>query len=148
MPVARATTPIKPGYYQKLHLTSTSSWADNSAIMNKSLGERIRELRKGRGLTQRKLAEAVGIDFTYLSKIENNTIPYSPSAKTLKKLATELQVDEWELLRLAEKLPAEMSAITNTELGIRFLRQASKMRSQEDWEELLAFMERRDKEEK
>jgi transcriptional regulator with XRE-family HTH domain len=116
--------------------------------MNKSLGGRIRELRKARGLTQRKLADAVGIDFTYLSKIENNILPYSPSAKTLKKLATELQVDEWELLRMAEKLPAEMNAITNTALGIRFLRQASKMRSQEDWEELLAFMERKDEKEK
>ena len=116
--------------------------------MNKSLGGRIRELRKARGLTQRKLADAVGIDFTYLSKIENNTLPYSPSAKTLKKLSTELQVDEWELLRMAEKLPAEMNAITNTALGIRFLRQASKMRSQEDWEELLAFMERKNKEER
>jgi transcriptional regulator with XRE-family HTH domain len=115
--------------------------------MNKSLGQRIRELRKGCGLTQRKLAEAVGIDFTYLSKIENNTVPYSPSAKTLKKLANELNVDEWELLALAGKLPAGMKDITNTELGIRFLRQASRMRTQDDWEELLAFMQRRDRKE-
>ena len=114
--------------------------------MSKELGERIRELRKARGLTQRTLAEAVGIDFTYLSKIENNTVPYSPSEKTLKKLANELEADELELLRLAERLTGEVKAITNTELGIRFLRQASKMRSQEDWEELLAFMEKRAKE--
>jgi len=33
-------------------------------------GERVRELRKERGLSQRKLAAHAGIDFTYLSKIE------------------------------------------------------------------------------
>jgi transcriptional regulator with XRE-family HTH domain len=114
--------------------------------MSKPLGERIKQLRKARGLTQRKLADAVGIDFTYLSKIESGMLPYSPSAKTLKGLAVELGVDELELLRLAEKLPVDMGTIANTDLGIRFLRQASKLRSQKDWEELLAFMERRDKE--
>lgn len=113
--------------------------------MTKDLGARIREQRKLLGLTQRNLADAVGIDFTYLSKIENNTLPYSPSTKTLKKLAAELKLDELELLRLAEKLPEEMSAITNTELGIRFLRQASKMRSQKDWEELLAFLDKHER---
>ena len=33
-------------------------------------GERLRELRKERGLTQRALAQTIGLDFTYLSKIE------------------------------------------------------------------------------
>ncbi len=109
--------------------------------MDQSVGARIKELRKARGFTQRRLAEAVGIDFTYLSKIESGTIPYPPSTKTLKKLARELQVDELELLQLAQKLPTGMGNIAHTEQGIRFLRQASKLKSPEDWEELIAFLE-------
>jgi transcriptional regulator with XRE-family HTH domain len=109
--------------------------------MDQSVGARIKELRKARGFTQRRLAEAVGIDFTYLSKIESGTIPYSPSTKTLKKLAKELEVDELELLQLAQKLPTSMGNIAHTEQGIRFLRQASKLKSPEDWEELIAFLE-------
>lgn len=133
--------------HQKLHLTSTSSEARIRG-MDHTLGARIKELRKARGFTQRQLAEAVGIDFTYLSKIENNTIPYSPSTKTLKNLARELQVDELELLRLAEKLPKDVDNIAHTEQGIRFLRQASKLKSPEDWEELIAFLEEKTREDK
>ena len=33
-----------------------------------TFGQRIRRLRRSRGLTQRQLAEQLGIDFTYLSK--------------------------------------------------------------------------------
>lgn len=113
--------------------------------MSAGLGTRIRDLRKERELTQRELAEAAGIDFTYLSKIENNILPYSPSAKTLKKLASILKVDELELLRLADKLPTELGAITHTEEGIRFLRKASKVVGPGDWDELMAFLEEKRK---
>lgn len=116
--------------------------------MNKRLGARIRELRKACGLTQRQLADAVGIDFTYLSKIETDTIPYSPSAKTLKKLAAELKVDELELLRLAEKLPTEVGKIARTDQGIQLLRHASKLKSPEEWDELLAFLEEKTRDDK
>jgi len=34
-------------------------------------GERLRELRKEQKISQRELATRVGVDFTYLSKIEN-----------------------------------------------------------------------------
>jgi transcriptional regulator with XRE-family HTH domain len=109
------------------------------------LSQRIRKLRKQRGFTQRKLADAVGIDFTYLSKIENDNLPYSPSVTTLRKLAQVLQVDELDLLRLAEKLPIELNAITNSEVGIRFLRQAANLRSPEDLEELISLMQKAEK---
>jgi transcriptional regulator with XRE-family HTH domain len=35
-----------------------------------TFGERVRELRKAKNLTLRGLAGQVGVDFTYLSKIE------------------------------------------------------------------------------
>lgn len=37
-----------------------------------TFSKRVRELRKTRNLTQRELADRVGINFTYLSKIEND----------------------------------------------------------------------------
>jgi len=36
-----------------------------------TFGQRLRDLRKGKGLSQRALGDMVGINFTYLSKIEN-----------------------------------------------------------------------------
>lgn len=68
-----------------------------------TFGLRIRELRKRKRLSQRDLAEKVGIDFTYLSKIENNKVP-PPSDEVIRKLARELEADPEELLTLAGKV--------------------------------------------
>ncbi len=71
------------------------------------LGERVRELRRGKELTLRSLADRVGVGFTYLSKIENSKLDdgHSPSEQLIHKLAVELGGDEDELLLLAEKVP-------------------------------------------
>lgn len=66
-------------------------------------GERLRELRKQRGMSQRKLAEQVGVDYTYLSKIENEQMP-PPSAATIHRIGQALDADEGELLLLAGKV--------------------------------------------
>ena len=42
------------------------------------LGERLRQLRQARDLTQPELADAIGIEQSYLSKLENDK--YVPSA--------------------------------------------------------------------
>ena len=39
-----------------------------------TFGQKIRELRKAKGLGQRAVATEVGINFTYLSKIENDKV--------------------------------------------------------------------------
>ena len=58
-----------------------------------TFGERLRQLRKDKKLTLRGLAEAAGVDFTYLSKIENDKAGYLPAADTIRALATILGVD-------------------------------------------------------
>ncbi len=70
-------------------------------------GQRIRELRQDRSLSQRELAGKVGVTFTYISKIENDKIDFGdyPSESLISKLATALNADEDELLLLAEKIP-------------------------------------------
>src|SRR4051794_20065027 len=72
-----------------------------------TFGERIRELRKAKNLNQTELAEKVGINFTYLSKIENDKVESSefPSEETIKKLAKALGADADELLLKAKKVP-------------------------------------------
>lgn len=71
-------------------------------------GERLRELRKAKNLSQRTLGSLVGVSFTYISKIENEKLDFGdyPSEELICKLATALEVDEDELLILAEKIPA------------------------------------------
>jgi HTH-type transcriptional regulator, competence development regulator len=113
--------------------------------MEETIGGRIKELRKKKGLTQRQLADDVGIHFTYLSKIENGNTQYSPSTSTLKRLATKLGADELELLRLADKLPEHVEKIAHTEQGLSFLRRAANFKSPEEWEELMAFLEKQEK---
>ncbi len=70
-------------------------------------GERIRQLRRQRGLTQRGLAENIGVSDTYISKVENENLHFGdyPSEKFIHKLADVLEADEEELLLLADKVP-------------------------------------------
>lgn len=75
--------------------------------MTKTFGQRIKELRKAKGLGQRAVAAEVGINFTYLSKIENDKVDFAafPSEETIRKLAKVLEADVDELLLMAEKIP-------------------------------------------
>ena len=75
-----------------------------------TFGERVRELRKAKNLTLRDVAGKVDINFTYLSKIENDKLDFSdfPSEKLIRKLAKVLDGDVDELLLLAEKVPDEI----------------------------------------
>ena len=108
-------------------------------------GKRLRELRKERGLTLRGLAEAVGVDFTYLSKIENGKAGYMPGADTIRSLAKELEADPLELLQLADKVPPEMEGIASATHARRFLKRAREVASPDDWEALLDMLDRRQK---
>ncbi len=106
-------------------------------------GERLRELRKERGLTLRALAEAVGVDFTYLSKIENGKAGYLPGANTIRALAEALGADSLELLELADKVPPEMERFAGNAHARRFLQRAQEIASPDDWDALLKMLEER-----
>jgi HTH-type transcriptional regulator, competence development regulator len=69
-----------------------------------SFGQMVRRRRRELHLTQREVALALGIDFTYLSKIENDKGD-PPAESIVRKLAGILEIDEEELLALAAKVP-------------------------------------------
>lgn len=75
-----------------------------------NFGERVRELRKGKGLTLRDLAAKLGVNFTYSSKIENQKLSFGeyPSEDLIRKLAKVLKADVDELLLLAQKIPDDI----------------------------------------
>src|SRR5436190_1470702 len=105
--------------------------------METTFGSKLRELRQKRGLTLRALAEAAGVDFTYLSKIENDRLGYLPGAETIRDLAEVLGVDAIELLQLANKLPPELATLAGNEKARRFFQRAREIASPKDWDALL-----------
>ncbi len=73
-----------------------------------AFGEKIRELRRARRMTQRQLAErlqegGLRADFTYISKIENDRLDLPPSEELIRGMAIVLETDAEELLDLAGK---------------------------------------------
>jgi transcriptional regulator with XRE-family HTH domain len=102
-----------------------------------TLGTRIKALRKAKGFTQRQLAELTGVDFTYLSKIENDRLEHTPSIKALQTLAQVLEADELELITLADKMPTALRDIAQSQEALLFFRKASQIaKSPHDWRTL------------
>ena len=80
--------------------------------MSKSFGKFLRRTRKRKKLTQRALASEVGIDFTYLSKVENDVPGFSSlSEPTLEKLADALDVDPDKMITRAGKIPSDVRQV-------------------------------------
>ncbi|HEV3255352.1 MAG TPA: helix-turn-helix transcriptional regulator [Gemmataceae bacterium] len=121
-----------------------------------TFGQRVRQLRKEKNLTQRELAEQVaanlkaedgrGFDVTYLSKIENDKMP-PPSSAAILQLARELHADSDELLALAGKAPADLGQTLKESAGARmFYRSAHDLGlTEDDWQQLLKLLKRRKK---
>lgn len=106
-------------------------------------GSRIRQLRKEHDLTLRELADQVGIDFTYLSKIETGKGD-PPAESTIRRLARVLQADADELILLADKLPDEMErdllARPEDQVAGLYRSIVGKRYTDEDWREILEML--------
>ena len=88
-------------------------------------GDKIKQLRESREMTQKDLAEKIGIVVTYLSKIENNKVPYYLSEDKLKKIVNIFNLnerDEKELFELAQKTPPLVKELAMREPVYQFLR--------------------------
>jgi len=81
-----------------------------------NLGENIKKYRKIRGLTQEKLAEALGMEIKSLSLIETGNC--FVSSKTLAKLSEFLRVSPAELLESCDCDTSKLEANILTAVGI------------------------------
>jgi transcriptional regulator with XRE-family HTH domain len=75
--------------------------------VGQSFGQLIRQARKDKGYSQRELAKLLELDFTYLSKLENDRAEYSPKEDVIRSLARNLDLDEDELIFLAGRIPQQ-----------------------------------------
>ncbi len=105
--------------------------------MEQSFGSVLRERRRGAGLTQRELAERVSLDFTYISKLENDRLP-PPAADTIVALAEILGAPADELLALTGKLPTEVQHVLSASPAAQEFLRAAALRGLTDaqWREL------------
>ena len=111
--------------------------------MEQTFGQVLREARRTREMSQRELADQVGVDFSYISKIENDRLP-PPAADTIVRICHALEVPVEELLALKGKIPSDFEdAIGSSPTALRFVRRAQAMELTEDeWEELVHALRR------
>lgn len=84
------------------------------------LGEKLRKLRKEKGLTLEKLAELTESSKSYIWELENKNMP-RPSAEKIGKIAAVLGVTSEYLLNVAEESP------TSDVVDTAFFRKYEKM---------------------
>lgn len=107
-------------------------------------GERLRNLRKQQKVTQRQLAALVGIDFTYISKIESGTMD-PPAEDKIIRMAEVLRVEPEELILAAKKVPTTFQRLIteNSDVPV-FLRKASGL-SPAQWKKIKDILHEDDK---
>lgn len=76
------------------------------AMASEPLGQRIKKERLALVMTQRDLADAVGITVPYMSKIEAGK--ETPTEEKLVKLAEVLKLNPDELILAAGRMPADV----------------------------------------
>lgn len=105
--------------------------------MSQTFGEVLRTLRRSKEISQRELANKVAVDFSYISKLENDRIP-PPAADTIVKICAVLGVQPELLLSLTGKLPSEIKELIGSNpKALEFLRTAHEMNlAAEEWDDL------------
>lgn len=102
-------------------------------------GGQIRELRTQKGISLRDFADMVGIDFTYLSKIENGKVD-PPSEDKIRSMASSLDVEAEFLLGLAGKISSEQirkAVESNPDVGILLRKLQSRKLTNEQLKDML-----------
>ncbi len=107
-----------------------------------TFGQKIKRLRKAKRITQLELAERIGVDFTYVSKIENDRTMRSPAESTIRKIAEVLETNSEDLILLANKIPQNLQeTIVQEPLVVDFLRTVPKF-NMDDREEIRRLIDK------
>ena len=95
-----------------------------------TLGQAIRAIREQVGLSQKELADAVGIDQSYMSMIESGQRS-NPGTRIMARLAQALQVSIDDLAARAGYLPPHGEPDPLSEQALRLFRQLPRWRQQD-----------------
>jgi transcriptional regulator with XRE-family HTH domain len=111
--------------------------------MPHKFGQRLQAFRRSKGISQRQLASRIGVDFSYISKLENDRLP-PPAADTIERICKELGVATDDLMSLTDKLPSELRQVLVDSQGARdFMREAQQMRlSDNEWQKLVSRLKK------
>lgn len=111
--------------------------------MVRSFGTALRERRHAAGLSQRQLAERAALDFSYISKLENDRLP-PPAADTVVQICGVLGIPPGELLALAGKIPSQVrEGVSTSPAAQDFLREAQQMKlSDAEWRRMASTLRR------
>jgi len=77
--------------------------------MNKNFGHILKDLRKKKGLSIKRLSSQLDVNYSYISKLENNHS--NPSEDFILKIAQLFDYDKEELMLRAGKVPDDILAI-------------------------------------
>ncbi|MGA2490042.1 MAG: helix-turn-helix transcriptional regulator [Anaerolineales bacterium] len=110
--------------------------------MNDGFGTALREYRRMAGISQRELAKRTGLDFSYISKIENERIP-PPAADTIVLICSVLGVRPEESLALTGKIPSSIQAnVSSSKAAQEFLHEAQILGlTDDDWQKMTHSMQ-------
>ena len=111
--------------------------------MAQTFGEYLREQRRRAGATQRDLASRVSVDYSYISKLENDRLP-PPSARAVIAIADALGASRDDFLARVGKIPDDVErAIASSPGAQGFLLDVQLMAlSDREWEEIRAALGR------
>ncbi len=87
-----------------------------------TFGSKLRSLRYKEGLGIKRLAPELGLDYTYLSRLENDKL--LPSTDVVERISKYFDHDRDELMLLADKIPEDIRRILreNPQEALEFLR--------------------------
>ena len=102
---------------------SAMTVSNNEGMETEMIGQRIKRERLAQVMTQRMLAEEVGVGVPHISKIEAGR--ESPSDALLRKIADVLGCDFDELMLTARRLPQDLmdTLASDPQGSLRYLRQ-------------------------
>jgi HTH-type transcriptional regulator, competence development regulator len=103
-------------------------------------GKLLKTLRLEKKITQRALADLVGIDFTYISKIENGTME-PPAEDKIIKIAEVLGEDVDKMLITAKKVPSHFHKVITENKDVPMLLRKAESLSPKQWEDIRRIIE-------
>jgi HTH-type transcriptional regulator, competence development regulator len=111
--------------------------------MKETFGQILKELRRNKNISQRELADKVGVDFSYISKVENDRLG-APSAETIIKISNILDMPSEILLSYSGKVSDEMKdTISSSQEAMLFLNEARSMNLQaQEWKMLIGELKK------